>query len=65
MSIGGILALPLIGLALVFNKEIATFLGVLTFAQATTGGGGGEVPFDESLAGKTADTTFGTQALEN
>jgi len=65
VSIGGILALALIGLALVFNKEIATFLGVLKFAKATTGGGGGEVPFEESLAGKTVETTFGTQALEN
>jgi len=65
VSVGGIVALGLIGLVLIFNKEIAGFLGVLKFAQGATGGGGGEVAFDESLAGKAVETTFGTQAVTN
>ncbi len=65
VNVGSLLALGLIGLALVFNKEIALFLGALKFAGGATGGGGGEVAFEDSLAGKAVETTFGTQAVTN
>ena len=65
MVLNAVVALGLIGLVFLFRNDIASFLGVLRFASGATGGGGGEVPFEESLAGKAVETTFGTQAVTN